>query len=346
MLGKKNLRPTEKLYLQILKLQGIEYALFDADRTIEAYSTNLPQILNKSEAELAESPLEFLLDEFAGMETYLEQVRLKEVPQFKLEKVLRELSNGRSGYFTFTISPFEEGLLLLITDVSAEGHKEQELTQQRNELHLINHRFQVVRSQLDDLLRRFVAQEVAAQIDAEDAQQTATILFANLLGLRDWATEMNAQEMGELLDQTLTTAVNAIQKSDGLIDYYVGDAILGIFTVTNSGSNHALKAIKIAWQFVEAMHQLDAFDFSVGIHTGPIVLGKIGTKPNISHTALGETTKLAKYIQHNSPANTIIISAITHDLVADHITAKQLAPQTIPGQPKPLITYQVTGLRS
>lgn len=339
------------LYHEILRHQHIEYAVCDAERRICKHSPGLVTTLSEpTTGSLHGWPVESLFYELAGSETALEDVRRQEQDVFKVEKIFRTFADGQEGYLTLTIAPFPPGLLLMVTDVTAHGQLEQRVTQQRNDLSLMTHNLNAVRAKLDDILHRFVPGAVADQLIANPQaaqpggeRREATILFADLRGFTQWSEKQdNLETAFAALNSKLSLAAAAIIDNQGTLDKYLGDAVMGIFNAPRPNPDHALQAIKAAWQFTQLLRQQQlSLTFSVGINTGLTFVGNIGTAQAMNYTAIGDTVNQAKRLQEMARPNQILVSRATLDLIDTGVEARFLGSQTLRGKEQPVEVFEV-----
>ena len=332
------------LYQTIIELQGIDFALCDTHYTIVHHSSGLQQYaLDQTVAGL---PLTDLFYELYGLESELEKVQTGVLPSLKIEKINRPGADGRSTYITFYIVPYQPGLLVLVIDTTAEGELEQRVTQQRNEISLLAKQLDAARTQLDDLIHRYLPASVADQMIADPSQakpggsqQEVTILFADLRGFTTWSEHLPPEEMVQLLNQKLSMAAEAIIAHDGLLDKFMGDAVMGIF----NSHNHAIQAIQAAWQFTQAL-QDEPIRFSIGINTGSAVLGNIGTYQAMNYTAIGDAVNQAKRLQEMALSGQIFISGDTYQHVKEKVKTNSLGMQRLRGRQQLVTVYEVTGI--
>lgn len=337
-----------KVYEVIAQVQGIEYALCDAERRIYEVSTHLQEWIGAQAIGLL---VEELFEELTGVEEELELIRLGQKPALTVEKIYRPNVNGRHGYFTLTLCPLDNDLLLIVTNVTNEGNLEQRLTQQRNDLRLLTQELMTVRAQLNDLLHRFVPEAVARDLIANPhnarpggVRQEITILFADLRGFTSWAEKVSPELVLDLLNEKLAVAVAAIVDAGGLLDKFVGDAVMGLFNTPQPDPDHAWHAVQAGWHFMKALEGSGTLRFSVGVHTGTAVVGNIGTPTVMNFTAIGDAVNQAKRLQEMATGGQMFISGDVYRLVQDRVRVERVGDVLLRGRSHTTEIYELIGI--
>ncbi len=206
------------------------------------------------------------------------------------------------------------------------------------------------------LFGRMVSPKVIEQLDLKNLQlggkrSQITTVFADVRGFTSFSERHNPEQLVTVLNQYLAAAADAILEQDGMIDKFMGDAVMGLFNAPLPQDDHAMQAVRAALGIREAIQALHAqlepefhLAFGVGIHYGDAVLGLIGTENKIEYTAIGDSVNTAKRIQENAPANVILISADAYQLVSGRVNVRQVEPVIAKGKTQPVPVYEVLGL--
>ncbi len=335
----------------ILKFQGIEHATADSDGRLTAYSPGLMHWLEDETGAVNGRFLTTLFDELTGLEADIAQVAQRQQPALKIEKIARKRPNGTAAYITLTILPHDSGLLLLISDVTAEGNLEQRVTQQRNELNLLSNQLATARNQLDGLLHQFLPHAVASQMVADPKavklggeRKLVTVLFADLRGFTSWTEGVDPETALHMLNGKLTIAVDALIAHGGTLDKYMGDAVMGVFNTPLPDSDHAFHAVQAAWQLIRALKWDPVLQFSVGINTGVAVAGNIGTAQAMNYTVIGDAVNQAKRLQEMAKPGQVLISGSTKELLPDKVGLLSLGGFQLRGRSQDTDIFAVTSL--
>jgi class 3 adenylate cyclase len=136
------------------------------------------------------------------------------------------------------------------------------------------------------------------------------------------------------------------------VDKYIGDEIMALFnTPLLELEDHAWQAVRMAWtlqQAVRAYHEYvppeEQLSLGIGICTGEVVVGNVGTEERMEYTAIGDAVNLAKRLQDTARPGQILISHETWQRVQDWVRVKALAPIQVKGRQAFTRIYEVTGL--
>ncbi len=334
----------------ILTFQGIEYALAAADGRLLSHSPGLRQWAADDVREINGRSLYSLFHELTGLEDDIAQVARRQQPPIKIEKIARQGPNG-SAYITLSILPFNNGLLIIVSDVTDTGNLEQRLSQRRNELSLLSNQLNNTRNQLDDLLHRFLPNPIASQMVADPQavklggeRKEVTVLFADLHGFTSWTENVNPEQALHMLNDKLSIAVDALIAHSGILDKYMGDAVMGVFNTPLNDPDHAYHAVQAAWQLICAFKEDPVLQFSVGINTGTAVAGNIGTLEAMNYTVIGDAVNQAKRLQEMAKPGQVLISGSTQALLPDEVGLLSLGSFQLRGRSKTTDIYAVTNL--
>ncbi len=338
----------EHLLRQILQLAKIEYAVANQKGYVTHCSSRFNRWLPPHHQEVVGHHLTDLFDEFVGLEEPLQQILQGRAAPLKIEKIHRQ-ENDADVYMTLTAVSINDGLLLLITDVTAEGVLEQKITQHRNELALLSTKLEETRGQLHMLLHRFLPTAVARRLAANPQnvklggeRRLVTVLFADLRGFTRWTEGVEPETALHMLNEKLATAVTAIIETGGIVDKYMGDAVMGVFNAPEDDEDHALHAVRAAWQIAQSLNDDPALRYSIGLNTGTAVAGNIGTADVMNYTIIGDAVNQAKRLQEMARPGQILISQSTHDLTKKHVYAFPLGSFQLRGRQQETHVFHVT----
>ena len=175
----------------------------------------------------------------------------------------------------------------------------------------------VERAQTRDLFSRFVPDSVVAQVleraDTEDDVRlggellTATVLFSDLRGFTSFAETKEPAEVIGVLNRYLTEMSDAILDHDGTLVAYMGDGIMAVFGAPIASDDHADKALGAARRMLERLEAFnewlrseglgDGFKMGIGLNTGDVMSGNVGSARRLEYTTIGDTTNSAARLE-------------------------------------------------
>ncbi len=194
-----------------------------------------------------------------------------------------------------------------------------------------------------------------SELDMSPAEHTISAMFADVRGFTAFSEQLQPEDLMRIVNRYLGAASDAINRHDGIVDQYLGDAITALWnTQLNHQADHALRAIRAALAILEevrAIHAMLEVDqrlhFGIGIHTGHSVLGMVGGANRIEFAALGEAPDVGKFLQENAEPGEIIISAETWAQVKDEVEAERIAARKMEAGFEDFgAIYRVGGLRA
>lgn len=215
------------------------------------------------------------------------------------------------------------------------------------------------REQIRHTFERFVAHEIVQQmledplrVELGGAEAIITVLFADLEGFTALAERASPARLIQVLNAYHQLMVDHIKANGGTIDKFLGDGVMALYNTPLPLDDHALRAVKTALDIraaLPAFHtQLEPefrLGLNVGIHTGPAIVGNIGTPDLMDYTAIGDTVNLASRLQGLSHGSQITVSEATYALIADRVIVQRVGPRRVRGREVPVITYLVERLR-
>lgn len=209
---------------------------------------------------------------------------------------------------------------------------------------------------------RYLSQKVVNEILASPkghqlggSRKTVSVLMSDLRGFTNLSENRNPEEMVQLLNRYLAKMSSIILKYDGIIDEIIGDAILAVFGAPEAHTNDPERAIACAIEMQNCLVILNKeiiisgyppLEMGVGINTGPVIVGNIGSELRMKYGIVGDTVNRASRIESNSIGGQILIGQSTLDSAQGNIDA--LPPQTMmmKGMKKPLVFYSISAIHS
>jgi class 3 adenylate cyclase len=197
------------------------------------------------------------------------------------------------------------------------------------------------------------AQDEAAAVgpappDAERRQ--LTVLFCDLVDSTVLASQLDPEELREVVRAYQDTCAKVIARFEGHIAQYLGDGLLVYFGYPLAHEDDAQRAVRAGLGMIEALGQLNTrlpqergvhLAARLGIHTGLVVVGVVGGGTRQEQLALGETPNVAARLQGLAAPNTLVISTATLQLLGGFFTYQSLGTPVLKGLAQPVEVYQV-----
>jgi class 3 adenylate cyclase len=223
---------------------------------------------------------------------------------------------------------------------------------------------QVVKEQQEKKFIRSIFGRYATEEVVEDAlrrglklggeEREVTILFSDIRNFTGLAERLEPTEVVDLLNDYFSEMVGVISRNAGILNKFVGDGIVAIFGAPESHGNDAERAVKTALEMMERLKEFNRklaekgrpeLSIGVGINTGRVVVGNIGSTERMEYTAIGDAVNLASRLEElNKDLGTgILISPSTYEQVKAVVQSKKLGQVKIEGKEKDVWVYEVVG---
>lgn len=183
------------------------------------------------------------------------------------------------------------------------------------------------KEQVEQVFSRYVSPQVARQairdLDSMESLQLggrhveASVLFADIVGFTSMSEQMKPQEVSSLLNLYFSHIAEAVRFCRGHIDKYMGDCAMIVFGVPEEYEEHPFKAVACGWmilQLVEVMNrqrirnEQPAVEFRIGINSGTMLAGNMGSTERMEYTVVGDAVNLASRLSHAGDPGQMILS--------------------------------------
>jgi adenylate cyclase len=213
--------------------------------------------------------------------------------------------------------------------------------------------------------QRFVSPEVVERlVDNPGALQfggevrTLTVLFTDIRDFTTYTERHPPQEVVHILREYLTRMADQVITHQGTLDKFIGDAVMAIFGAPVALPDHAERACRAALAMIAELEQLQAkwaaegrepFRMGIGINTGEMVVGNLGSEQLFDYTVVGDGVNLGARLESlNKEYKTdkpIIISEETYEAVKDKLDVRRLGVVIVKGKTRPVVIYELQGIR-
>jgi adenylate cyclase len=180
-------------------------------------------------------------------------------------------------------------------------------------------------------------------------EAVASILFADLAGFTSLSETMTPSEVTLMLNAIFARLTEAVFEFEGTVDKFIGDEIMAFFGAPIAQEDHAERAVRCAVRMRECLVEFNAsrpgeaeLAMSIGINSGPVIVGDIGSPQRKDYTVIGDTVNTAKRIESQAAkGGKIVIGPATYELVKDCCRCEALPLMALKGKLEQLQLYSV-----
>jgi adenylate cyclase len=244
-------------------------------------------------------------------------------------------------------------ILSIGTDITELKKAREEIARQRDALADLN---QFIRSVFGRYVSDAVVDRLLASpegLEVGGTRRCVTILVADIRGFSSLCQDLRPEEVVALLNTYLETMTGVIEQFDGTIDEFIGDGILVIFGAPIAADDHAERAVACGLAMQNAMQEvnarngaagLPAVEIGIGIETGEVVVGNIGSVRRAKYGVVGTPVNMAARIEAYTVGGQVMISESTRADVASLVHTGQAIRVEPKGSKHPISLYEVSAL--
>jgi adenylate cyclase len=180
-----------------------------------------------------------------------------------------------------------------------------------------------------------------------------TVLFSDIRGFTSVSQSLAPEDLVRLLNVYLTQMTAKVFDHDGLLDKYIGDAIMAVYGAPIHREDHAVLACRTALDMLDALDELQAtwkaeglpiLNIGIGINTGPMVVGNMGSENRFDYTVIGDAVNLGSRIEglNKIYGTRILISEFTYEQVRDEFPyVREIDITRVRGRTTPVRIYEL-----
>jgi class 3 adenylate cyclase/PAS domain-containing protein len=245
----------------------------------------------------------------------------------------------------------KEGLTLLFTNQTLENELKQTVNVVTEEKRVIK-----------DMFCRYMSQEVlASMMESPDGvklggdKRVATVFFADIRGYTSFSEKREPEQIVEILNEYFSEAVEHVIKYKGYIDKFIGDCIMAVWGVPMLPEKEdAINAVSCALAIQKMVSsqkrkffkkEASQLRIGIGVNTGPLVAGNLGSVQRMDYSVIGDTVNLAARLESVAGADEVIISGETRKQLGNMFRIEERKPVLVKGKVKPVQIYNVVGFR-
>jgi class 3 adenylate cyclase/tetratricopeptide (TPR) repeat protein len=190
-----------------------------------------------------------------------------------------------------------------------------------------------------------------AKDDAERKQ--VTVLFADVMGSMDLAEQHDPEEWRKIMQRFFSILTDAVERLEGTVDKFTGDGIMAVFGAPIAHEDHGRRACYAALQMLDDVNEYAAelrraeglnFSVRIGINSGEVVAGAIGTGSQGDYTAIGHTVGLAQRMEALAEPGKAYVTEETAELASGFLALEDLGEFEIKGASKPIRVFELAGV--
>lgn len=192
--------------------------------------------------------------------------------------------------------------------------------------------------------RRLVKSLVAEGVTLEDIKSQTrpiTILFSDMRGFTSLSETRPAEEVVGLLNRYFTLQTETVFRHGGTLDKFIGDAIMAFWNAPTDDAQHAVHAVACALDMVRTLERFNVenaasgivLDIGIGLHTGPAVVGFVGSQRKLEYTAIGDTVNLGSRLEGETKGRArVLVSGATRAACGDAFRFTDFGSVTVKGR--------------
>ncbi|MGF7184921.1 adenylate cyclase [Desulfitispora alkaliphila] len=205
---------------------------------------------------------------------------------------------------------------------------------------------------------RYVAPQVVNEIlqVGEDnlklggTSRRITILFIDIRGFTPLSEKLPPEEVVAILNEYFEIVTTCIFENKGTIDKFMGDAAMALFNTPLEQEDHALWAVKAAKAITDKgaalqkkVHEMSGvtLHFGIGINTGEVIVGNIGSQTRMEYTAIGDAVNLAARLESNATPGQVLVSQEVYQEVDGRLPLKPVGEIQVKGKSEPVMVYEL-----
>ncbi len=183
-------------------------------------------------------------------------------------------------------------------------------------------------------------------------RQNVAVLFSDIRGYTAMTEAMDAQHVVEMLNAYFSVMVDAVFAENGLLDKYIGDALMAVFGVPFPQEDDSIRACRAALRMQRALQEFnviqqkagrDPVGIGIGINSGEVISGNIGSERRLEYTCIGDGVNLASRIEGVSKhyGATILMSEHTRREIGDEFVTRELDLVRVMGKQQPIRLFEL-----
>ncbi len=248
------------------------------------------------------------------------------------------------------VSIVQTSLTLFISAITAFSVRYFILERERREIRGVFSKY-VSGAVLEELLK----DPGAVKLGGSEAE--VTIFFSDIRGFTTLSEKLTPHELTDLLNRYLTRMTDIILNDQGVVDKYIGDAIMAFWGAPLTDAHHAYRAVQSSLTMLEALDAFNAenekngylpINIGIGLNTGKVIVGNMGSTQRFDYTIMGDAVNLGSRIESQTKTygvrllvSEMTIAALTHTKHADAFLIREVDKVTVKGKKEPVALFEI-----
>jgi adenylate cyclase len=214
--------------------------------------------------------------------------------------------------------------------------------------------------QIKGMFSRYVSPKVvdelvknpSAALALGGKKMTVTVLFSDIRSFTSMSEQLTPEAVVELLNEYFQAMTDVIFSYDGMVDKYIGDAIMAIFGAPVAHADDPVRAVRAGLEMLQILRAMNhhwesqgrrTFEIGVGINTGEAIVGNMGSTHAMGYTVIGDTVNLASRLEglNKQLGTSLLISENTYQRVKDHFEVQAFSDIKVKGKAEAMTVYAV-----
>jgi len=199
-----------------------------------------------------------------------------------------------------------------------------------------------------------ILQEAASGDDGSGllavSEKEVTVLFSDIKGFTTLSERLTPGQVAKLLNEYFTLMTDIVFEFGGTLDKYIGDAIMALFGAPFTREDDAYRAVQAGLKMqkelavlMQSREESDRFSVRVGINTGIVVAGNIGSPRRVDYTVIGDAVNVAQRLESIAKPGQVLIGGTTYEKVKDRFLLNEIGRQRVKGKDQEVTVYEVLG---
>ncbi len=199
-----------------------------------------------------------------------------------------------------------------------------------------------------DVVRRALEMDSTKRLSTK---QVCTVLFSDIRGFTSMSERMEPEAVVSFLNDYLQRMVDIVFDEGGIVDKFIGDAVMAVFGAPFPKPDDAVRAVRAGHRMLEELDRFNAdqaaiggvnIRIGIGIHTGPVIAGNIGSDKKMEYTVIGDTVNIASRVESLCKEHKaeFLITQACYDATRRRIAVRPIGPVSVKGKEISLMIYE------